>query len=89
MAGAVAHMAYTVYILRSLRNHKRYTGCTGKSVDERLHEHLTGTNQWTRQNGPFIIIHTEKYEDKTQACKRERYLKSGHGRKWLDDNIRG
>lgn len=80
---------YTVYVLRSLKNRKRYVGFTGKSADERLHEHLTGTNQWTRQNGPFTIIHTELFSEKSEAMKREKFLKSGQGRKWLDENIRG
>jgi len=80
---------YTVYVLRSLSNRKRYIGYTAKTAEERLHDHLTGSNPWTRRNGPFKIIHTETYEDKTLAIKRELFLKSGQGRKWLDDNIPG
>jgi len=80
---------FTVYVLRSDKNNKRYVGFTSKSADERLHEHLTGTNQWTRQNGPFRLIHTELYQDKHSAIKRERFLKSGQGRKWLDGHVRG
>ncbi len=72
---------FTVYVLRSEKNNKRYIGYTGKDVGDRLHEHLTGTNQWTRQNGPFKLIYTEEYSDKNSAIKRERFLKSGQGRK--------
>lgn len=82
-------MNYSIYILRSLKNNKRYIGYTGKNVDERFHEHLSGTNQWTRQNGPFILIHTESFVDKPSAIRRERFLKSGQDRKWIDENIRG
>ena len=80
---------YTVYVLRSLKHQKRYVGLTGKSADERLHEHLSGTNQWTRQNGPFVLIHTEPFVDKSSAQKRERFLKSGQGRQWLDRYVPG
>ena len=80
---------FTVYVLRSEKNDKRYVGYTSKNVGERLHEHLTGTNQRTRQNGPFKLIYTEEYRDKISAMKREHFLKSGQGRKWLDENIPG
>ncbi len=80
-------MEYSIYVLRSLKNGKRYVGYTGKSVDERFHEHLSGTNQWTRQNGPFVLIHTETFVDQQIAMQREKFLKSGQGRKWLDENI--
>ena len=84
-----SHIQYTVYVLRSTRNHKRYVGYTSKDPKDRSHDHLTGSNKWTRQNEPFVIIHTEMFGDKTDAIRRERYLKSGQGRKWLDENIPG
>lgn len=79
---------FTVYILRSLKNSKRYIGYTSKEALKRLHDHNTGSNKWTRENGPFIIIHTEEYESKYEAMSREKFLKSGQGRKWLDENIK-
>lgn len=82
-------MIFTVYVLRSDKNSKRYVGFTSKDPDVRLNEHLTGSNKWTRQNGPFTIIHAEIFSEKTEAMKREKFLKSGQGRKWLDDNIPG
>jgi putative endonuclease len=78
---------FTIYILRSLKNFKRYIGYTSKASLERLHDHNTGSNKWTRENGPFIIIHTEQYANKKAAMQREKFLKSGQGRRWLDENI--
>jgi len=75
---------FIVYVLLSLKNKKRYVGHTGKEEIERLHEHNTGSNKWTRANKPFKIIYTENYSTKTEAIKRERFLKSGQGRKFLD-----
>lgn len=80
---------YTVYVLRSVTNKKRYVGYTSKSASERLNEHLSGSNPWTRRNGPFKIIYTETFESKSEAICREHFFKSGHGRKWLDENIPG
>jgi putative endonuclease len=78
---------FTVYVLRSLKNKKRYVGYTSKEALERLEEHNHGHNKWTRTNKPFKMIHTEDYLNKTDAMKREHFLKSGQGRKWLDENI--
>ncbi len=78
---------FKVYILRSLKNKKRYIGYTSKESLKRLHEHNTGSSKWTRINGPFIMIYTENCECKEEAIKREKFLKSGQGRKWLDENI--
>ena len=77
---------FIVYILRSLKNSKRYIGQTSKDVFERLHDHNTGSNVWTRHNGPFDVIYFEEYLNKIDAIRRERFLKSGQGRKWLDQN---
>jgi putative endonuclease len=78
---------FAVYILRSLKNKKRYIGYTSREILTRLKEHNNGHNKWTKANKPFIIIHTEDFPNKTSAIKRERFLKSGQGRKWLDENI--
>jgi putative endonuclease len=75
---------YTVYVLKSLRNDKRYVGYTSKTVEVRLKEHNSGSNKFTSQNGPFTLIYTEDYETKTDAIRREKFLKSGKGRKFLD-----
>ncbi|MBI5037168.1 MAG: GIY-YIG nuclease family protein [Candidatus Kerfeldbacteria bacterium] len=75
---------FTVYVLKSKRNGKRYVGYTSKKPTLRLGEHNQGSNTWSRHNGPFSLIHTEKFPDKTSAIKRERFLKSDVGRKWLD-----
>jgi putative endonuclease len=78
---------YSVYILKSQKNGKRYVGYTEKFPEQRCHEHNIGTNKWTKNNGPFILIHSEKYEEKSEAIKREHFLKSGVGRKWLDIHL--
>ena len=73
-----------VYVLKSQRNGKRYVGSTSKDPLERLKEHKASSNQWAKHNGPFTLIHTEAFTDKTEARKREIFLKSGVGRKVLD-----
>ena len=78
---------FYVYVLKSLKNNKRYVGCTSKDPKIRLIEHNSGSNKWTRVNNPFRLIYKEEYNNKTQALKRENFLKSGQGRKFLDNII--
>ena len=78
----------SVYVLKSLKNGKRYVGSTELHPLERLKRHNYGTNQFTKRNGPFELVHEEIYSDKTEARKRERFLKTGVGRKYLDKILR-
>jgi putative endonuclease len=34
---------------------------------------------------PWRIVHFEKYKTSKEAISRERYLKSGVGREWMDE----
>ena len=79
---------YTVYVLRSSKNQKRYVGFTSKNLSQRLDWHRWGLTSWTRQNGPFDLVYSEKFEDKDKAQHRERFFKTGNGRKTLDSLLR-
>ena len=79
-------MFYT-YVLKSKKRGKRYVGQTSKDVPSRLQEHNVGSNKWTRANGPFTLVHQEGFATRTEAIQREHFLKSGQGRKWLDEII--
>ena len=78
---------FIVYVLKSLKNNKRYIGQTSKDTLARLSEHNNGRSRWTKNNGPFKLIHAEEYFTRTEARIRENFLKSGQGRKWLDETI--
>ncbi len=69
-----------VYVLRSIKNNKRYLGYTSKSVLTRLAEHNSGTNRWTRQNGPFELVYLDEFASIEEARDVEKFLKSGQGR---------
>ena len=79
---------YFIYVLISLKNNKRYIGYTSKDVFVRLKDHNNGSNKWTRQNKPFKLIYNEHCDNKTDAIKREKFLKSGQGRKYLDEILK-
>ena len=71
---------YSVYVLKSKRNGKKYVGYTQKLPEQRLSEHNSGSNAWTRQNGPFDLVYNESLKSRHEAVKRETYLKSTAGR---------
>jgi len=75
---------FSTYVLKSLKSGKRYIGHTSKSPIKRLKAHNSGTNKFTRQNRPLVLIYAEEYVSKTEAIKREKFLKSGKGREFLD-----
>jgi len=77
-----------VYVLKSLRNGKRYVGSTNLLPKDRLKEHNYGANKFTKGNGPFELMYQESYSNKTEARKRENFLKSGVGRKNLDQILK-
>ena len=71
---------YAVYFIRSSKNNKIYTGVTSKDPSVRLKEHNNGSNQFTRQNKPFILVYYENYLCEKDAKIREKYYKTGFGR---------
>ena len=84
LGGGYEPEMYSIYVLRSLKNGKRYVGFTSKGPNIRLKEHNKGSNDWTSQNKPFVLVYTEEYNSKKEATARERFLKTSGGRKYLD-----
>ena len=83
-------MRCTVYVLRSLRNGRHYTGFTSRPIEKRLAEHNRGyPTGWSSRNRPFEVIHREMYDCEPEARARERFLKSGRGRDWLRGRVAG
>jgi putative endonuclease len=65
---------YFVYILRSIKDRKYYIGQTD-NFDERLKKHNKGQVKSTRTRIPFECIRKEIYDTRSEARKRENYLK--------------
>ena len=75
---------FYVYALRSLTHGSRYIGSADNS-EKRLAEHNAGKCRHTRGRRPWVLIHLEQFTSRSEAMKRERFLKSGQGGKLLDD----
>ena len=64
-----------VYILKSLKSGRHYIGET-KDLSERLQRHNNNRNKYTKGKGPWEIVVYCRVENKSQAVKLERKLKS-------------
>ncbi|MFA5806468.1 MAG: GIY-YIG nuclease family protein [Melioribacteraceae bacterium] len=74
---------FTVYVLLSEKDNNRYIGFTN-DIERRLTEHNLGKVKSTKNRQPLKLIYTELYENKSDAMKREKYLKTHPGRNFLD-----
>ena len=78
---------YTVYVLYSKQHDKLYIGFTS-NLEARLKSHNElGKKGFTVRYRPWKLIHTETFENKTDAMRREKQLKSGQGRAWIRKHL--
>ncbi|MCX6731795.1 MAG: GIY-YIG nuclease family protein [Candidatus Parcubacteria bacterium] len=73
-----------VYVIQSLNKNYRYIGITN-NLERRFKQHNNGYNKNTKSYRPFQLIFTEEFKNYKEARKREIFLKSGAGRKFLDE----
>ena len=78
---------FYVYTLFSLKDKKLYTGFT-TDLKKRLKEHAKGLSKATKFRRPFLLIHYEYFINKADAKAREEFLKSGYGRKQLNQILK-
>ena len=73
---------YYVYILRSKSSGRFYTGHT-THLQQRLEQHNHGITPSTKNRGPWELVHQEEFVTRSEAMRREKFLKSGKGREEL------
>ena len=78
-------MHYT-YILQSKKDNKFYIGFTN-DLKVRFKQHNEGEVQSTKERRPFELVYYEACLDKQDALKREKYFKTGFGRRFLNHRL--
>ncbi len=73
---------FYVYAIRSKVKNYIYVGLSS-NVDKRVSRHQKGYENTTKPYRPFELIHTESFNTRIEARKREKYLKSGVGKAFL------
>ena len=79
-------MFYT-YVLISKKDKELYIGFT-KDLKKRLDEHQKGLVVSTAQRCPLKLIYYEACLNENDAIKREKYFKTGFGRRFLRNRIK-
>lgn len=73
---------YYVYVLRSYKDGDLYIGFTN-NLKKRLEEHNKGSNFSTKPRRPLNLIYFEGCKNINDAKRREHYLKTTQGRRFL------
>ena len=76
-----------IYVLISKKDGKFYTGSTN-DLKRRLDEHNAGKVESTKRRKPLKLIYYEACIDEKDARKREKYLKSGMGKKYIRNRLK-
>ena len=76
-----------VYVLMSEKDGQWYTGYT-VDLKKRIAQHQAGESASTRHRGPWKLIYYEASLNIEDARARERYLKSGMGKRYVRNRIK-
>lgn len=78
---------FWVYALLSLMDKKKYIGYTVKPL-ERVNQHNKGIVFSTKGRRPFRLIYLEGCLNEEDAKRREKYLKTTGGRRFLAKRLK-
>jgi putative endonuclease len=76
-----------VYVLRSASDHRFYVGLTPDLI-KRLQAHNQGLVNSTKTRRPFGLVYWEGCLNESDAAKREKYLKTAWGKRYVKTRLR-
>ena len=82
----ICNKMYYTYVLKSNKDDYLYIGFT-IDLKKRFFEHKEGRVESTKNRRPLELIYYEACLDKLKAIKREKYFKTGFGRRFLKNRI--
>ncbi len=80
-------MFYYVYVLRSKKDNKMYTGYTN-NLKFRFEQHKKGRVDSTKNRRPLELIYSEACLNQQDTTRREKYLKTIYGRRFIRSRIK-
>jgi putative endonuclease len=81
-------MFYYVYVLKSIADGNFYVGFTN-DLKRRLAEHNDGKVHSTMGRCPLELVYYEACRNRGDAAKREKYLKSAWGKRYIKSRLAG
>jgi putative endonuclease len=76
-----------VDVLRSLKDRMFYVGFT-RDLRKRVKDHNNGLVSSTRRRKPLELVYWEGCLNQTDATRREKYLKSSWGKRYIKNRLR-
>jgi putative endonuclease len=70
---------FFIYVLQNFSSGRHYTGFTS-DLAQRLGQHNAGITKSTKNRGTWTLVYQEQFATRSEAMRRERFLKSGQGR---------
>ena len=77
---------YYTYVLKSLKDNELYIGYS-ENLKNRFQEHCDGHVPATVDRRPLQLVYYEACSSKKMALDREKYFKTGFGRRFLKNRI--
>jgi putative endonuclease len=78
---------YYTYVLRSEKDGQFYVGFT-KNLELRFEQHNKGLVESTKHRKPLQLIYYEACLSRDDATRREKYLKSFHGKMFIKNRLK-
>ena len=78
---------YVIYVLQRIKGINFYTGLA-ENLKLRFEKHNKGLVESTKNRKPFDLIYYEACLDRKDAAKREKYLKTYHGKMFLGRRLK-
>ena len=78
---------FHVYILYSAIKDRYYVGFTSDILSERIRRHNSNHAGFTGKTGDWILVYSEKFDNKEYAMKREMEIKAWKSRKLIQKLI--
>ena len=79
---------HSTYLLLSHQDMRFYTGCSS-DLRKRVREHQAGRVRSTAHRQPLKLIYYEACLSRDDALRRERFLKTGKGKRYLRNRVAG
>ena len=78
---------YYIYVLLSEKDGNFYTGYTN-NLNNRINQHHKGYVTSTKNRRPLVLIYSESCLNQSDAIAREKYLKTGMGKRYLKNRVK-
>jgi putative endonuclease len=76
-------MPFYLYILQSETTGRYYVGQT-EHLEERVAYHQANYSKALKNRGPWTLCYSERYQTRSEAVLRERYIKRQKDRKFIE-----